>query len=628
MAQFIGGSGQDSYDGGAADDTIYLQAGDDVGKGFGGNDIVDGGLGNDRVFGGLGNDRLFSGPAVESGKDSLYGGAGDDEMTAGFGDFGDLADGGTGIDHIILNYSAGFAVSGTPLIITLSPSFFVFAGAAIGISVQNVERLSVSAADGADNISGGAYDDYIDGRAGNDSLFGGDGDDWIAGGTGDFLIGGGLGIDYLSLDMSDRSTDLIMRLTVGGKLAIAGIGTATGFERVSLAGGSGNDVLEGRALDDSLNGNDGNDRLTGGVGVDSLDGGSGVDTLFGGDGNDRMDGRGQDDAYYGGLGDDYMSEAPVTLSGNDTMYGGDGNDRLAPGLGDDTLYGGNGDDFLELDGGNDLGYGGDGNDFMRDDLYSPRGNDTLYGGNGNDTITLSEGNDQVDAGGGDDLVSVQLETGTTDVLDGGAGRDRLSSGGGNTETLVIVATVTGSSLTFIRGGVSMLTAVNFEDFALFGGQMADSLTGGAGNDTLRGNAGFFLNPQPALDIDTLTGGAGNDILVGRDAADRMSGGTGADSFIYEKITDSGVTVASRDLILGFQTGLDKIDLALIDADLGLTGDQAFTLVAAFGGAVGQAVIASVVAGRWLVSLDQTGDGTADLMIDVRGVTLAAGDLIL
>ncbi len=50
----------------------------------------------------------------------------------------------------------------------------------------------------------------------------------------------------------------------------------------------------------------------------------------------------------------------------------------------------------------------------------------------------------------------------------------------------------------------------------------DNVTGGAGNDTLRGDAGTNI----------LIGGAGNDTITGRQGGDTLHGDAGNDTFVY------------------------------------------------------------------------------------------------
>jgi hypothetical protein len=62
---------------------------------------------------------------------------------------------------------------------------------------------------------------------------------------------------------------------------------------------------------------------------------------------------------------------------------------------------------------------------------------------------------------------------------------------------------------------------------------------------------------------------------------------------------------------------DIIDLSGIDADTTTGGDQAFTFVAAFTGAAGQATL-TFVAGVTTLAVDTDGDGDADFMVAING----------
>jgi Ca2+-binding RTX toxin-like protein len=79
--------------------------------------------------------------------------------------------------------------------------------------------------------------------------------------------------------------------TGGGVVSIAhgifgGYTIANGVQIENATGGSGNDVLLGNAIANTLAGNDGNDTLMGRAGDDFLLGGAGNDTVYGGDGVD------------------------------------------------------------------------------------------------------------------------------------------------------------------------------------------------------------------------------------------------------------------------------------------------------------------------------------------------------
>ncbi|MEC4815351.1 MAG: M10 family metallopeptidase C-terminal domain-containing protein [Scytonema sp. PMC 1069.18] len=90
--------------------------------------------------------------------------------------------------------------------------------------------------------------------------------------------------------------------------------------------------------------------------------------------------------------------------------------------------------------------------------------------------------------------------------------------------------------------------------------------------------------------------------------------------------------AERDIITDFVPGLDKIDLSPIDADLTLSGNQAFTFIgnANFNGSGAQVRFFTSNANLF-VQAEINGDGniTADLEIELLGITtISAIDFIL
>ena len=110
----------------------------------------------------------------------------------------------------------------------------------------------------------------------------------------------------------------------------------------------------------------------------------------------------------------------------------------------------------------------------------------------------------------------------------------------------------------------------------------------------------------------------------------MTGGAGADTFIFTALSDSTPALAGRDRITDFShADLDRIDLSALDANAGLAGNQAFVLVAEdFTGTPGEISVASWGTKR-LVQLDVDGDGVADFALTVISATdLVAGDFIL
>lgn len=179
---------------------------------------------------------------------------------------------------------------------------------------------------------------------------------------------------------------------------------------------------------------------------------------------------------------------------------------------------------------------------------------------------------------------------------------------------------------------------------IFGGALADSLFGGDGDDVLRGNAGNDNlygglgadNLSGGLGLDKLFGGTGDDTLNGGLGRDTLSGGLGLDVFVFSRVTDSGKTAASRDMILDFKHGQDKIDLHVIDAVQGTLKNDAFKFIgaSAFHSVKGELHAFKVNApgtahDMTIVEGDVNGDGKADFQIELSHlVNLAKADFVL
>jgi Ca2+-binding RTX toxin-like protein len=152
------------------------------------------------------------------------------------------------------------------------------------------------------------------------------------------------------------------------------------------------------------------------------------------------------------------------------------------------------------------------------------------------------------------------------------------------------------------------------DGAVSGGRGADTLVGGGHAELFYGDA---ISDPLAVGDDVLKGGGGDDTLVGGGGADSLTGGAGADTFRFLQASDS--TAAGHDLIGDLGDASDVIDLSAIDADTGQDGDQAFTLVSAFTHHAGELTLAyDPVHNRTALSADVDGDGTADMVVMIKG----------
>ncbi|MEL6511020.1 MAG: calcium-binding protein [Pseudomonadota bacterium] len=202
-----------------------------------------------------------------------------------------------------------------------------------------------------------------------------------------------------SLMMDDTETEIEREDDVAGpEQTNAPNLLASVLDGTPLAGGAGDDLLQGDLADDLINGGAGNDLVDGGDGADQIWGGHGDDGLLGGDGFDELIGENGNDLLAG-------------ETGADGLFGQNGDDVLSGGHGDDRLVGGAGDDVLAGDAGNDSLQGVAGEDLM----IGGAGHDTLMGGTGDDWLV---GGDLVQEG--PDLaeeIADQIETVLDAALD-------------------------------------------------------------------------------------------------------------------------------------------------------------------------------------------------------------------
>ena len=441
----------------------------------------------------------------------------------------------------------------------------------------------------ADNILNGTIAaDRIEGFGGNDQLNGGGGNDILVGGLGNDTLNGGAGADRMLGGIGNDTYYVDAAGDVVVENAGAGIDTVIASVSYALAANVENLVLAGTG---AINGT-GNalaNTLTGNAGANILSGGAGNDTYIVGAGDRVVEGVG------GGI-DTVRSSVSFTLGANvenlvltgtaaingtgnalaNTLTGNAGANILSGGMGNDTYVIGAGDRVVEA--------AGAGIDTVRTAMSY-----TLVA-NVENLVLLGVGN----FNGTGNLLNNLLQGNTgNNNLNGGAGSDRIFGGLGN-DTLL--------------GGLGFDT--------LSGDAGNDYLSGGAGNDSLLGGLGN----------DTLNGDAGTDFLTGGGGTDIMRGGTERDVFVFNGVADSRAG-AARDRILDFVSGLDDIDLRLLDANSSLAGDQAF----AFRGTVAAANSVWYVqqGANALVRADVNGDGLADFELLLNGVSrLTAADFML
>ena len=539
------------------------------------------------------------------------------------------------------------------LIAYASISFVVAADGTLTTNVPatflNFENYQVSATNQADNIITGAGQDMVYGNGGDDVIGTGSGNDLLDGGAGADSMTGGAGDDiYIVGDANDTITEQ----TGGGsdeiRTSLASFSIAAIAHVESLTGTSdAGQTLTGNALANNITGGAGNDYLIGLGGADFLQGKMGNDTYLVEDAAAsvyEVDGWGTDTVYttvsyvltaYVEVEmlavHDQATTYAIDLTGsnrNQSIFGNAGANLLTGGGGTDVMHGLGGDDTYIVDSANDqvIEASSQGSDtiltFVSYTLASALSVETLsaHPNTGFTSLALI----------GNELGQKLIGNTGNNVIDGGGGADTMIGGDGSDVYFVdaddIVTENANGGLDEIRTALTSYTLA----------AQVENLTGtSTGGQRLTGNDGDNLITGQAGD-DWLEGGTGNDRLVGGLGHDELIGGSGADRFVFTRTADSRSAMRSDgwkklpDIILDFQSGEDRVDLAAIDAITGTAPNNPFTFIgtAAFGGHAGELRYESR-SGGVLILADTDGNGIADFMLTALGVSsLAASDFIL
>lgn len=343
-----------------------------------------------------------------------------------------------------------------------------------------------------------------------------------------------------------------------------------------ITGTPGDDLLLGTTSNDVIDGLEGDDKLFGGAAEDTLNGGDGSDLLDGGEARDIMYGGAGDDFYYVNNADAVQE---LSTGGYDTIF-------LLGSLRDEFDLPTNVERLISLSSEVTRLYGNDlANEIIGSDI-----NNVLYGGIDSQVATLAgRGGDDVyfnfgsgpldlvleEANGGFDHVitrnsdyrlpdNIEMLTGyngsltgnaldnviyggadTVEVIDGGAGSDKMTGYSGNDVYLVdnagdqVVEAANGGYDTVFVDGIDYVLPGNVERGAA---TFADSLP----NFNLTGNS---------LDNE-LSGNDGANWLDGKLGRDILTGYGGADTFAFTTKVDGD----NADLFVGFEVGIDKIAL--------------------------------------------------------------------
>lgn len=443
----------------------------------------------------------------------------------------------------------------------------------------------------ADRMLGSIGDDILNGDRGDDTLIGAGGDDLLYGGSGNdrFILGagnstihGGAGLD--TVVFSDMAGGIRLNLALG-LLEDDGAGHVWQISEVELAEGTFRaDVMMAAASTVSLAGGGGNDHLIGHVSARAL-------TFLPGSGDDTVEGLGLYDTVS-------YAEGATDLpwpDGTESPMGGVLAD-LGAGLATDMW------------GGHDVLIG-------IENIVGSLGHDTLTGSTGNNVMQGGEGDDMLDGAGGTDI----LIGGLGDDIYRTDGGDKIieTAGGGHDTVISTVSTTLGAHLEdLVLEGAAAKGVGNNLDNVIAGNAAANNLNGAGGDDILRGYNGN----------DILMGGTGADTLVGGAGRDQLYGGSdvAADYFVFQSAAESQAG-AKRDLVHDFVSGIDKIDLRAIDADMLVAGHQ--SLVFARGPAAHS--VWQVQTGKHvLLQADLNGDGRADFEVNITKTGLLALEDVL
>jgi Ca2+-binding RTX toxin-like protein len=668
MATISGNSSNNTLVGTDQDDVINGLAGNDLIQGLQGNDIIDGGTGIDTadyrektlgitvtLSGSIDSVVTVGGTAEDTLRrvENIFGGSGDDFITGDVlantfrGGLGaDILDGGAGID------TADYSDKSQSVVVTLNGSSdsTVTVGGTAEDTLRNIE-----------NVIGGSAGDILTGDSLNNSFQGGGGAD---------VVDGGDGAD--TADFREKTASVVVSLNgaADATVFVGGIAEDTLRNVENLIGGSAGDTFIGDTLANKLSGAEGNDWLCGGLGADILDGGEDIDTADYSDKNASvsvtLNGSSLATVTIGGVAEDSILkiENIVGGSGDDFITGDVQANTFRGGLGADTLDGGAGVDtadygdktqavVLTLSGASNalVTVNGSAEDTLRniENVIGGSADDTLTGDSLNNSFQGEAGADIIDGGSGSDTADYRDKSGPmTVVLNGanastvfvggvaedsirniesilaGSGDDSLTGdalantldGGAGNDT-VDYSGRTGSVLVTLNGGTDAKVTI--------GGRLDDTLRnveniiGGSGSDTIIGDA----------HVNVLTGGGGGDILKGGLGSDILDGGIGSDTADFsDKTASVVVTLNGSNNAVATVGGVAEDTLRNIENIFGgagadaLTGDGLANILRGGGAADvldGGAGVDTADYREKTVSVIATLNGAADAVVKIGGV---------
>lgn len=539
--------------GGLSNDTIYGSIGDDTLNGDKGNDTLSGGAGTNILAGGDGIDTVNYDFIAKYSNDFLFAKRGIDPATGVV-----YVDPLTGLAYV--NDAKGVVVDlqavGTQVIgkTVYDSTADVTTGESslnINDTITNIEYVVGSKYDDTirgdaqnNKIMGGEGNDTLEGRGGTDWLDGGAGNDWLIGSTDDYIIDGGDNTDIV--DFSNNSNGIVITLNNSANGTIGNTGSSTATTIIKNV-----ENVAGTQYGDTITGDNANNLLIGGYDHsatltaltldDIISGGSGADTIVG----------------------DVMID--TVIAGN--LYA--GSDILIGGADNDIIYG----DSAPIRSDTEVEVSADQSvEYIRNTQTDATlatihgGNDTLQGGSGNDYINGGSGWDTVDYSSSTSKVSVNLSTNSAS----GEGDDQLF----NIENIMGSIATSGDTLT----GNALVNTIT-------GSRGGDTLSGLGGNDTLDGKLGsdwadYSYSSKVVVNLSSTIGsgvvsGSDSDALVsieniiGSSGADTMTGGAGINTLLGKNGDDYFYAIGDGDTIDG-GSGSDSVDYGTLTNKVNIT----------------------------------------------------------
>ena len=627
--------------------------------------VLQGGAGADTIDG-------------NGGLDVVSGGAGDDTVTY-HGTETSLA-GGIGNDLLVLAAAGGITSinlgAGTGNDQTTGDTVSVIDFESVNASVMS-SAVTITGSVGANTITGGGGADTIDGAGGFDAIAAGGGNDVVTYRGTEASIDGGTGTNKLilqaavdvNLGSADQTTGDLSAVSNFQNIDASALSSA---QNISLVGSNGANNLIGGAGADTIDGAGGADTIAAGAGNDtvsyrgtegSIDGGTGTNTLLLQVGAtvdlsataDQTLSDTTTTTNFQAV-DAHLLTTGVSITGTtsgDTVIGGDGADTIHGAGGADSISTGQGADAIDYWGSEASIDGGNGSDtLVMKAAYTVNlanvdqtsgdtatvsnmenidasalstgvwvtgsaGANTITGGAGDDVINGGGGTDVIDGGAGNDTIAYW---GSEVSIAGGAGNNTLNMGAAATIDLANATDQTSGDTTTITGFSNVnATGLGFS-ISITGTSGANSLVGGAVNDTIDGGGG----------IDSIDGGAGNDYVYEYGTETAIDGNTGVDTLVLK----AGTTVTAVNLSVAAGTdqttgdtvsvtNFEYLDASASTSNLTVTANGAGNILITGSGADtirGGGGNDSISAGL--------GDDTVDYYGSERGIDGGAGNNML